>query len=109
VKAQEKIWTLIKGIFSLETSLLENIDLDVILVCSIYAIAKLENIGISFQQLIDLYKLLPYMDLFFNSVVCQIQFNGQLIDIIKFYNSCFVTKARHLIIAIKENKEIITN
>ncbi|KAH8361946.1 hypothetical protein KR200_010410 [Drosophila serrata] len=89
VDAYPRIWHLADYSFTLKGSeLLRQRNLDLLLLCAIHLHARLEDLRLSFSQIIQEYRRQPHAQ---SSVYRQVTLgNGQISDIIEFYNTTYV-------------------
>ncbi|XP_017031511.1 retinoblastoma family protein [Drosophila kikkawai] len=89
VDAYPRIWHLAEYSFTLKGGeLLRQRNLDLLLLCAIHLHARLEDLRLSFSEIIQEYRRQPHAQ---SSVYRQVSLgNGQTVDIIRFYNTTFV-------------------
>lgn len=91
---REEIWSAFKGLLSEKTELLINRHVDHMIVCTIYAVCKV-NSSVSFKQIIEKYRQL-YLEEpnFFKKVYIDEETNE---DIINFYNLEYIRAMKEVI------------
>ncbi|KAH8243447.1 hypothetical protein KR032_007498 [Drosophila birchii] len=94
VDAYPRIWHLAEHSFTLRGSkLLRQRNLDLLLLCAIHLHARLEDLRLTFSEIIQEYRRQPHAE---SSIYRQVSLgNGQTADIIRFYNTTYVRSMSH--------------
>lgn len=100
----EKVYLLIQQILSQRTAVFFNRHIDQIILCSIYGVAKVSHVSMTFRDIINNYRKQPQSKLeVFRSVFVSNR-NGKMgqdhVDIITFYNEVFIPSVKPLLLEV---------
>ncbi|KAJ1269396.1 hypothetical protein BS78_07G208400 [Paspalum vaginatum] len=104
----ERVYSLVQQILSQQTSLFFNRHIDQIILCSIYGVAKISQLELSFKEIIFGYRKQPQCKpQVFRSVYVNWPLrsrNGKIgedhVDIITFYNEVFIPAVKPLLVEV---------
>ncbi|XP_020254515.1 retinoblastoma-related protein-like isoform X2 [Asparagus officinalis] len=100
----ENVYWLIQQILNQRTTILFNRHIDQVILCSIYGVAKVSQISLTFKEIINNYRKQPQSKPeVFRSVFVNCR-NGKMgeghVDIITFYNEVFVPSVKPLLVEV---------
>lgn len=105
---REQIWEIMKYILSIQIDLLYDRQIDVLIICSVYAICKMRlGTKYSFNSIIDCYIRFNHNEIMHQCVFYKVKLNDKNEgDIIKFYNMVYIPKCKDAISNLCKYKAI---
>ena len=99
-KTVEKTWSFFKIIYKDSVWVFVSRFVDQILMCCLYSVCKISRINLKFQEIINVYQRNGsfFTKSLFNSVIfeCSLE-DGEIVDIITFYNRMFINDFKAII------------
>ncbi len=100
------MWQLVKHVVSSEAVFLYKRCLDQIVLCSMYAISKIANLPLKFQDIVKKYQETVGPTQLAQQVVYEVVvFEGKVSDIITFYNEMFIPNFKHYLVNISSSHQ----
>lgn len=95
-----QIWSVFTHVLSEAPTLLKNRHVDVLVMCSIFAVTRSKDMPIQFKNIIGCYRTLPNISA---KVYREVDLgDGTQGDIIKFYNGPFIGKTRDVVLSLRD-------
>lgn len=104
----EHVWTAMKHVIGSEGHLLINRHLNQFILCCVYGVTKVFQFPLKFQEIINKYQDLPRFNKDdFAEVIHHVYIDeNSEVDLIKFYNSVFITPMKSFLHSLSKNRAL---
>ncbi|CAM0873627.1 unnamed protein product [Alopecurus aequalis] len=106
VEQTERVYNIFKQILDQQTSLFFNRHIDQLILCSLYGVAKVSQLTLTFKEIVNNYKREQqckpevFRSVFVGSTNCNGGLRPRHVDIIVFYNEVFVPAVKPFLVAL---------